>query len=269
LRAMWKGICCQYFRTRLTYPADRLPALSGIANMFQRRLREERYLAGLWSGSLAHELLWSMSGPKERPLHYLAPSWSWASWTNTTGNGNMGYLSYYPTRVDMSWFNFECDTTLMSRNPYGEVSWGTLKVTEQRVLTADSIRREVDPKECSYGEQCVAIYNSCQLVGFVYLDNECLIDYRVGQLQALSNMPMMILPLGARPRRLAKPMGFSKKCAELLQSMEDAFPLSFIGLALRAKLGLDADVFERIGLIYIPQQVVVKAPWEVRTLRIV
>lgn len=269
LRTIWKRICCEYFQTRLTYPTDRLPALSGIANMFQTRLRDEKYLAGLWSGSLAHELLWGISGHKERPEHYLAPSWSWASWTNATGNGAMGYLSYSPTRVDMSWFDFECDTTLMGKNPYGEVSWGMLKVTEQRVLTADSIRRDVDPKECGYGEQCVAIYNSCQLVGFVYLDNECLIDDRVGQLQALSNMPMIMLPLGARSRRLAEPVGFSKRCAELLQSTEDTFPLSFVGLALRAKLGVDTDVFERIGLIYIPQQVVIKAPWEVRTFIIV
>jgi hypothetical protein len=82
-------------------------------------------------------------------------------------------------------------------------------------------------------------------------------------------MPMIMLPLGAQSRRLAEPMGFSKRCAELLQSTEDTFPLSFVGLALRAKLGVDTDVFERIGLIYIPQQVVIKAPWEVRTFIIV
>ncbi|KAF8849520.1 hypothetical protein BDZ45DRAFT_732193 [Acephala macrosclerotiorum] len=84
----WRDLVRDYFPLRLTRECDRLPALSGLADSFARKLPEPkpRYLAGLWKPSLAPDLCWTrelcwrtlrtegfVSG------EYVAPSWSWAS----------------------------------------------------------------------------------------------------------------------------------------------------------------------------------------------
>lgn len=73
-----------YFPMELTYPRDRLPAISGIARWCMSRLglSPESYVAGLWQETLPWCLLWHFFKPPEggavRDLE-AAPSWSWAS----------------------------------------------------------------------------------------------------------------------------------------------------------------------------------------------
>lgn len=73
-----------YFPMELTYPRDRLPAISGIARWFMSRLglTPESYVAGLWRETLPECLLWHFFKPPEggavRDVE-AAPSWSWAS----------------------------------------------------------------------------------------------------------------------------------------------------------------------------------------------
>jgi hypothetical protein len=65
----------------LTYPSDKLPALSGLASHYAR-LTDHHYLAGLWREDLTRLLLWSLDPqitPRDLPPQYRAPSWSWAS----------------------------------------------------------------------------------------------------------------------------------------------------------------------------------------------
>ena len=77
----WETILQQYSRRQLTYPSDKLPALSGLASHYAR-LTDNGYLAGLWREDLAQLLLWSLDpqiAPRPLPPQYRAPSWSWAS----------------------------------------------------------------------------------------------------------------------------------------------------------------------------------------------
>ncbi|CZR69817.1 uncharacterized protein PAC_19717 [Phialocephala subalpina] len=82
----WCSIVTTYTRARLTYPKDRLVAISAVAKETKRildsGLREKcTYLAGLWSCHLAEQLLWyvRLDSGAIRPPGYRAPSWSWAS----------------------------------------------------------------------------------------------------------------------------------------------------------------------------------------------
>ena len=81
----WYKIVEIYTTRDLTYSRDRLPALSGIADAFQKSLRDPgRYLAGLWENDLIEGLLWVTydSNPKrarQRSHRSSPPSWSWAS----------------------------------------------------------------------------------------------------------------------------------------------------------------------------------------------
>jgi hypothetical protein len=81
LAQKWETILQQYSRRQLTYPSDKLPALSGLASHYAK-LTGHNYLAGLWREDLAQLLLWSLD-PQIAPCplspHYRAPSWSWAS----------------------------------------------------------------------------------------------------------------------------------------------------------------------------------------------
>lgn len=79
----WAKLVEKYTARKLTKGKDKLPALSGIANVFGTRTRD-KYLAGLWMNSFHLNLLWhsNIKDPDQllsRPPEYRAPSWSWAS----------------------------------------------------------------------------------------------------------------------------------------------------------------------------------------------
>ncbi|KAE9363409.1 HET-domain-containing protein, partial [Stipitochalara longipes BDJ] len=55
----WCQLSRAYFKCRITFAEDRLPALSGLARAFQEKNPTVgRYLAGIWSDNLLRGLLW-------------------------------------------------------------------------------------------------------------------------------------------------------------------------------------------------------------------
>lgn len=97
-RARWYQVLADYSIKGLTYASDALPALSGVAKMFAKDLRDY-YMAGIWRQDIHHGLLWTVkterqninrSDPKfsadlagltelEQETASSGPSWSWAS----------------------------------------------------------------------------------------------------------------------------------------------------------------------------------------------
>jgi len=79
---IWRQMVMQYSPLRLSYPDDKLPAMSGLANVMQRRIKQE-YLAGLWKDTLIADMCWYRpereSGEKPCHIPWRAPTWSWAS----------------------------------------------------------------------------------------------------------------------------------------------------------------------------------------------
>lgn len=77
----WSLIVELYTECALTFPEDKLVAISGVTQPFTQMLGE--HLAGLWRYYLPFELLWNvdphLGGVAVRPSEYRAPSWSWAS----------------------------------------------------------------------------------------------------------------------------------------------------------------------------------------------
>lgn len=84
----WYKMLLDYSRRELTFPSDKLAALSGLASSFARKTGDI-YLNGLWLHGLPEGLLWSSVGLcrgtyestswSSRPPIKRAPSWSWAS----------------------------------------------------------------------------------------------------------------------------------------------------------------------------------------------
>lgn len=83
----WLQLTEDYSHRELTESMDKLPALAGIAEVYQRR--HVQYLAGLWSDQFPAALMWhSLSPLAKRHEAYRAPSWSWASL-----QGRISYVS--------------------------------------------------------------------------------------------------------------------------------------------------------------------------------
>ena len=80
IQELWHDMVERYSPLSLSFGADKLPALSGLARQMSRKRPGARYLAGLWSDSMDADLLWLSSDEKTRhSTPWRAPSWSWAS----------------------------------------------------------------------------------------------------------------------------------------------------------------------------------------------
>ncbi|KAL2065579.1 hypothetical protein VTL71DRAFT_3249 [Oculimacula yallundae] len=84
-RKDWNRIVQDYTSRCLTNEMDKLPAVSGLAEVY-RQATNHTYMAGLWRETLLKNLLWKqhwlLYGNKVEPgipSRWRAPSWSWAS----------------------------------------------------------------------------------------------------------------------------------------------------------------------------------------------
>lgn len=87
----WRDFARDYSGRSCTINADRLPAISGLAKLFAKKMKiQGQYAAGLWRGDLLKELLWRHLSARPRsnslsallhhlrdPSGYIVPSWSW------------------------------------------------------------------------------------------------------------------------------------------------------------------------------------------------
>jgi hypothetical protein len=133
----WENIVEEYSTRRLTYPEDKLPALSAIVATF--RLRPNQYVAGLWAHEPVRSLLWMIRRPNHtlRLSPQVAPSWSWASI-----QGEVRFLyNRYELHRDENWrcvdprvfvelIDVRCCEAVpkINTNPYGEIKYAWLRV---------------------------------------------------------------------------------------------------------------------------------------------
>ncbi|KAH7627770.1 heterokaryon incompatibility protein-domain-containing protein [Sordaria sp. MPI-SDFR-AT-0083] len=139
LAGQWQKIVESYSRLQLSFPGDKFPALSGLAQqMSKKRGPDVRYLAGLWSDSLLTDLLWTaayvwilhridriLQGKDE----WRAPSWSWAvrdvpvifARTGTETNGSTCAVKALCNIID-------AEITLTTADKTGRVSGGRLVI---------------------------------------------------------------------------------------------------------------------------------------------
>lgn len=96
----WKKIIEAYTTRSLTFPADRLRAIQGVADFLQRdstaKGQPDKYLHGLWRSSLLEFLLWGLKHePRHDRLTKVAPTWSWASTNEEISFHDFGKLNVY------------------------------------------------------------------------------------------------------------------------------------------------------------------------------
>jgi len=94
----WSSVVERYSELHLTFSSDKLVALSALPHQVSVTFPDAgTYLAGLWKGPLAAQLLWKSRTPRSarRSETYLAPSWSWAC-INGAIDPNFDYSGYEP-----------------------------------------------------------------------------------------------------------------------------------------------------------------------------
>jgi hypothetical protein len=122
---LWYRVLWDYGKRRLSKPSDKLPALSGLAQIFSSRIQAE-YVAGLWSNALIEGLAWqglasSRDPTAPSPSAYIAPSWSWASYNGIAATGQTENWKEIAAVLDY-------DVKLKGENPYGELLDGWIRV---------------------------------------------------------------------------------------------------------------------------------------------
>jgi hypothetical protein len=145
----WQRGLASYTRRKITYPSDRLPALSGIASAVHQRTKSS-YIGGLWRDNLVSDLQWDTSAnehPEKRSLDpYRAPTFSWASLEVRAG---------YPYPLNAP--SFRCDATIINADcsaagldPFGAVKDGFIQlegyVFGERTISCQDVEW---PGDCS------------------------------------------------------------------------------------------------------------------------
>lgn len=118
----WYTTLNQYSDRKLSRESDKLPALSGIARIFQDMMGGE-YVAGLWTSDLVEGLAFQcFGGPHSRPKEWRAPSWSWASIDGMLSVTDLGgwddLLEVKDVKVEVK-----------GQNPFGEIKSGELRLS--------------------------------------------------------------------------------------------------------------------------------------------
>lgn len=117
----WRMLVSNYTRLELTYNADRLPALSGIASQI---FQESDYLAGLSREFLLSDFGWFIhrdaSHPVSRQLG--APSWSWASVNAPVTWNTDGSIENIHSSISSNLKIVKASIKAEGRNPFGQVS---------------------------------------------------------------------------------------------------------------------------------------------------
>jgi hypothetical protein len=124
----WREVVSHYSPCQLTFPSDKLVAISGLA----KRLKDNMncpYHAGLWEDQLIHQLGWYVEDPMPAPTveGCRGPSWSWAS---VDGSVDIPSWDMNP-RVDFTTLLAHItrvETTAVHGGEFGHVRGGNVKV---------------------------------------------------------------------------------------------------------------------------------------------
>ena len=133
----WGFIIVAFSSRKMTRDSDKLPALSGIAELFDWG-RRMQYVAGIWlnDGVAAQLMNWvteegSNGYVTSRPREWRAPSWSYMS-----VNGPVRFIDLNKLH-GFEWEGDDFRAQLLSdNNPYGEVTSASMRLQKCRLIEA-------------------------------------------------------------------------------------------------------------------------------------
>ncbi|KAI1212057.1 heterokaryon incompatibility protein-domain-containing protein [Annulohypoxylon truncatum] len=164
----WWIVIGTYANMDLTVKSDRLPAVAGIAEHFQKSRPLEKYLAGLWSGNLLRDLLWEVlevtADPAAKTLTAGVPSWSWAS-----GSGTRDVLVYTEQLRYLAEVR-EAECRYASDNQFGVLT-GSKLVLRGRLWKVSALCRKGGPLWMLSRRAVFKFESSNEMRGSLHLDS--------------------------------------------------------------------------------------------------
>ncbi|KAF9495128.1 hypothetical protein BDN71DRAFT_904518 [Pleurotus eryngii] len=128
LQSLWCRMVLDYSERLLSFPADKLDAIAGVAEAFHRAGAGE-YLAGLRRSTLLEDLMWTTlhhASQLSARQEYRAPSWSWAS-ADCQVHMHPWEDEVWDCREEYRAEVVACAVSPIStKNPFGAVSGGVL-----------------------------------------------------------------------------------------------------------------------------------------------
>jgi hypothetical protein len=153
----WQTLCSHYSFRDLTFPKDKLPAISGLANQIEKKVHSD-YLAGLWKENLMHDLFWITDDIATKPEKYRAPSWSWASL-----DGHVSWPNWcfgISDKCELYCAILHARTITAGLDPFGAVKGGCLDISgvmlEVKLSWAGSKRSPEYPWHLSFKGKNIA-----------------------------------------------------------------------------------------------------------------
>lgn len=146
----WTSVLHEYTARKLTYVADNLPAISGLAKEMEKHLQDS-YVAGLWRKNILEDILWYTTvttGGVERAKVYTAPSWSWASL-------KLGFMMHNVSEdgiwEDKIWVACVDEVVVVPSgpDPFGRVSSGHLTLT----APIRRVNNTAEPRDYFFGDR--------------------------------------------------------------------------------------------------------------------
>jgi hypothetical protein len=122
----WDALVKDYTSKILTFPLDRILAISALASEFGSVL-DDVYLAGMWYCAFPACLFWTMLGDRhQRPRLYQGPSWSWVA---VNGVIQMS-LTMDPLFLKAKHFELVAYRIVLTNDlaPYGSLDYGHLMI---------------------------------------------------------------------------------------------------------------------------------------------
>lgn len=258
LHLLWQDIVQGFTSLQLSYEEDRLPAISGLAQQFQRRLKSA-YLAGLWKDNIVVDLLWHAfpedgSGVEryktKKPKKWRAPSWSWASIEGPVlfdrpydfaDHFAVSEADTVSMRHRVEIISAEC--TPSSLDPTGTVAAGSIVIKGSGSLARLKHAEDCTRHDTRHFSITYTGLNSFTIQSNFTVDGEkANVDYDLiaqGLMEANSDMSIYRLYVGgmSRTRRIFRP------------SEGDYISTSFFRTWSLLLHCVNGNVFERVGLL--------------------
>jgi hypothetical protein len=132
--ADWEILLTYYSQGKLTFPKDKLIAISGVARAMLLQYKSRGfndidcgYFAGLWRKDIESQLLWHVREPEKVATALQSPSWSWASVASRVDHAQA--MSAVSSNISYQVRVLDVGVNLCSNDSFGEVDGGCLKLS--------------------------------------------------------------------------------------------------------------------------------------------
>jgi hypothetical protein len=235
LLSLWYNslISQNYAKRNLSFPTDKLPAISALARFFSPHINAQ-YLAGLWAHDLPQALIWRVipgASPTNRWLDNDCPSWSWASLhANVSWDTTAWAFDGEPRQTFIR--IIEGATQLKGKDPFGHVTGGYIRLEGRIKACRPDTRRQ---SECSGNGLTDASYGMLRsddgnALAIPYMDvaavsipmTHCLL-HSEGGLQSHHMGLGIILGLVSEKPQSYRRLGICIICSPVPRPIEDVF----------------------------------------------